>query len=112
MAPVCAHPSACSRAPLTPPPSFPPAAGIPWSVLRTYSSVSAKEKARKNVVCERTELLEGKWGGELQRCPSFGGLGAFIGAFPFRVAIRKRFGTGNAHSLLKDVGFPQTCWLS
>nr|XP_038025070.1 DNA-directed RNA polymerase, mitochondrial isoform X2 [Anas platyrhynchos] len=32
--------------------------GIPWSVLRTYSSVSAKEKARKNVVCERTELLE------------------------------------------------------
>ncbi|KAM6041424.1 DNA-directed RNA polymerase, mitochondrial isoform 2-T2 [Chlamydotis macqueenii] len=32
-------------------------AGIPWSVLRSYSSASAKEKAR-NAVCERTELLE------------------------------------------------------
>ncbi|KAM9174522.1 DNA-directed RNA polymerase, mitochondrial isoform 3-T3 [Mergus octosetaceus] len=34
------------------------AAGIPWSVLRTYSSISTKEKARRNAVCERTELLE------------------------------------------------------
>ncbi|NXF52406.1 RPOM protein, partial [Oceanites oceanicus] len=34
------------------------AAGIPWSVLRNYSSASAKEKARRNVICERTELLE------------------------------------------------------
>ncbi|NXX08496.1 RPOM protein, partial [Larus smithsonianus] len=33
-------------------------AGIPWSVLRSYSSASAKEKARRNGVCERTELLE------------------------------------------------------
>ncbi|XP_025938080.1 DNA-directed RNA polymerase, mitochondrial [Apteryx rowi] len=33
-------------------------AGIPWSVLRSYSSASAKEKARRNVICERTELLE------------------------------------------------------
>ncbi|NXD85898.1 RPOM protein, partial [Halcyon senegalensis] len=32
--------------------------GIPWSVLRTYSSASAKEKATRNAVCERTELLE------------------------------------------------------
>ncbi|NXE82373.1 RPOM protein, partial [Cochlearius cochlearius] len=32
--------------------------GIPWSVLRNYSSASAKEKARRNVTCERTELLE------------------------------------------------------
>ncbi|XP_065601949.1 DNA-directed RNA polymerase, mitochondrial isoform X1 [Cyrtonyx montezumae] len=32
--------------------------GIPWSVLRFYSSASAKEKARRNAVCERTELLE------------------------------------------------------
>ncbi|XP_068276665.1 DNA-directed RNA polymerase, mitochondrial [Nyctibius grandis] len=32
--------------------------GIPWSVLRNYSSASAKEKARRNAVCERTELLE------------------------------------------------------
>ncbi|NXY79234.1 RPOM protein, partial [Glareola pratincola] len=32
--------------------------GIPWSVLRSYSSASAKEKARRNGVCERTELLE------------------------------------------------------
>ncbi|XP_075592411.1 DNA-directed RNA polymerase, mitochondrial isoform X2 [Balearica regulorum gibbericeps] len=31
--------------------------GIPWSVLRNYSA-SAKEKARGNAVCERTELLE------------------------------------------------------
>ncbi|XP_054661625.1 DNA-directed RNA polymerase, mitochondrial isoform X2 [Grus americana] len=31
--------------------------GIPWSVLRNYSA-SAKEKARRNTVCERTELLE------------------------------------------------------
>ncbi|NXL40006.1 RPOM protein, partial [Glaucidium brasilianum] len=35
-----------------------PAAGIPWSVLRNYSSASAKEKARRSAVCERTELLE------------------------------------------------------
>ncbi|NXW07556.1 RPOM protein, partial [Fregetta grallaria] len=34
------------------------AAGVPWSVLRNYSSASAKEKARRNVICERTELLE------------------------------------------------------
>ncbi|NXS92783.1 RPOM protein, partial [Jacana jacana] len=34
------------------------AAGIPWSVLRSYSSASAKEKAKRNGVCERTELLE------------------------------------------------------
>ncbi|NXU24959.1 RPOM protein, partial [Thalassarche chlororhynchos] len=34
------------------------AAGIPWSVLRNYSSASAKEKARRNAICERTELLE------------------------------------------------------
>ncbi|NWY54308.1 RPOM protein, partial [Chionis minor] len=34
------------------------AAGIPWSVLRSYSSASTKEKARKNGICERTELLE------------------------------------------------------
>ncbi|XP_074784111.1 DNA-directed RNA polymerase, mitochondrial isoform X2 [Athene noctua] len=33
-------------------------AGIPWSVLRNYSSASAKEKARRSAVCERTELLE------------------------------------------------------
>ncbi|KAM6039800.1 DNA-directed RNA polymerase, mitochondrial isoform 2-T2 [Theristicus caerulescens] len=33
-------------------------AGIPWSVLRSYSSTSAKEKARRNAICERTELLE------------------------------------------------------
>ncbi|NXK53590.1 RPOM protein, partial [Chauna torquata] len=32
--------------------------GIPWSVLRSYSSASAKEKARRNAICERTELLE------------------------------------------------------
>ncbi|NXF95808.1 RPOM protein, partial [Eubucco bourcierii] len=32
-------------------------AGIPWSVLRNYSA-SAKEKARRNATCERTELLE------------------------------------------------------
>ncbi|NWW92343.1 RPOM protein, partial [Rhynochetos jubatus] len=32
--------------------------GISWSVLRNYSSASAKEKARRNAVCERTELLE------------------------------------------------------
>ncbi|XP_009892288.1 PREDICTED: DNA-directed RNA polymerase, mitochondrial [Charadrius vociferus] len=32
--------------------------GISWSVLRNYSSASAKEKARRNGVCERTELLE------------------------------------------------------
>ncbi|NWU59242.1 RPOM protein, partial [Dromas ardeola] len=32
--------------------------GIPWSVLRSYSSASAKEKARRNGICERTELLE------------------------------------------------------
>ncbi|NXI58912.1 RPOM protein, partial [Chloroceryle aenea] len=32
--------------------------GIPWSVLRNYSSASAKEKATRNAVCERTELLE------------------------------------------------------
>ncbi|NWH48693.1 RPOM protein, partial [Fregata magnificens] len=34
------------------------AAGIPWSVLRNYSSASAKEKARRNATCERMELLE------------------------------------------------------
>ncbi|NXH68126.1 RPOM protein, partial [Hydrobates tethys] len=34
------------------------AAGIPWSVLRNYSSASAKEKVRRNAICERTELLE------------------------------------------------------
>ncbi|NXI65797.1 RPOM protein, partial [Anseranas semipalmata] len=34
------------------------AAGIPWSVLRSYSSASAKEKERRNAVCERTELME------------------------------------------------------
>ncbi|NXS51508.1 RPOM protein, partial [Brachypteracias leptosomus] len=34
------------------------AAGIPWSVLRSYSSASAKEKATRNATCERTELLE------------------------------------------------------
>ncbi|KAM9618918.1 DNA-directed RNA polymerase, mitochondrial [Morphnus guianensis] len=33
-------------------------AGIPWSVLRNYSSASAKEKARRNAICERMELLE------------------------------------------------------
>ncbi|XP_065508325.1 DNA-directed RNA polymerase, mitochondrial [Caloenas nicobarica] len=33
-------------------------AGISWSVLRNYSSASAKEKASRNGVCERTELLE------------------------------------------------------
>ncbi|XP_068012301.1 DNA-directed RNA polymerase, mitochondrial [Melanerpes formicivorus] len=33
-------------------------AGIPWSVLRSYSSASAKERARRNGLCERTELLE------------------------------------------------------
>ncbi|NXC31356.1 RPOM protein, partial [Campylorhamphus procurvoides] len=32
--------------------------GIPWSVLRSYSSVSAKEKASNNSTCERTELLK------------------------------------------------------
>ncbi|NXR06227.1 RPOM protein, partial [Semnornis frantzii] len=32
--------------------------GVPWSVLRNYSSASAKEKARRNATCERTELLE------------------------------------------------------
>ncbi|NXJ02685.1 RPOM protein, partial [Psophia crepitans] len=32
--------------------------GISWSVLRNYSSASAKEKARRTAVCERTELLE------------------------------------------------------
>ncbi|NXW41985.1 RPOM protein, partial [Nyctiprogne leucopyga] len=32
--------------------------GIPWSVLRSYTSASAKEKARRAAVCERTELLE------------------------------------------------------
>ncbi|NWU66720.1 RPOM protein, partial [Pterocles burchelli] len=34
------------------------AAGIPWSVLRSYSSASAKEKATRSATCERTELLE------------------------------------------------------
>ncbi|XP_030365054.1 DNA-directed RNA polymerase, mitochondrial [Strigops habroptila] len=33
-------------------------AGIPWSILRSYSSASAKEKAKRNATCERTELLE------------------------------------------------------
>ncbi|NXF76846.1 RPOM protein, partial [Sclerurus mexicanus] len=32
--------------------------GIPWSVLRSYSSASAKEKASRNGTCERTELLK------------------------------------------------------
>ncbi|NXD70737.1 RPOM protein, partial [Eolophus roseicapillus] len=32
--------------------------GIPWSILRSYSSASAKEKAKRNATCERTELLE------------------------------------------------------
>ncbi|NXT85379.1 RPOM protein, partial [Zapornia atra] len=32
--------------------------GLPWSVLRSYSSASAKEQARRAAVCERTELLE------------------------------------------------------
>ncbi|NXP23800.1 RPOM protein, partial [Scytalopus superciliaris] len=32
--------------------------GIPWSVLRSYSSASAKEKASRNGACERTELLK------------------------------------------------------
>ncbi|XP_075380500.1 DNA-directed RNA polymerase, mitochondrial isoform X1 [Mycteria americana] len=32
--------------------------GIPWSVLRNYSSASTKEKASRNAICERTELLE------------------------------------------------------
>ncbi|NXO02392.1 RPOM protein, partial [Rhinopomastus cyanomelas] len=32
--------------------------GIPWSVLRSYFSASAKEEAVRNGVCERTELLE------------------------------------------------------
>ncbi|XP_030322045.1 DNA-directed RNA polymerase, mitochondrial [Calypte anna] len=32
--------------------------GVPWSVLRNYSSASTKEKARRNAVCERAELLE------------------------------------------------------
>ncbi|XP_061322660.1 DNA-directed RNA polymerase, mitochondrial [Pezoporus flaviventris] len=32
-------------------------AGIPWSILRSYSSASAK-KAKRNVPCERTELLQ------------------------------------------------------
>ncbi|NXM71945.1 RPOM protein, partial [Serilophus lunatus] len=32
--------------------------GIPWSVLRSYSSASAKEKANTNGTCERTELLK------------------------------------------------------
>ncbi|XP_042650289.1 DNA-directed RNA polymerase, mitochondrial isoform X5 [Tyto alba] len=33
-------------------------AGIPWSVLRNYSSASTKEKASRNAISERTELLE------------------------------------------------------
>ncbi|KAM8986856.1 DNA-directed RNA polymerase, mitochondrial [Ara ararauna] len=33
-------------------------AGIPWSILRSYSSASAKEKAKRNGPCERMELLE------------------------------------------------------
>ncbi|NWS18910.1 RPOM protein, partial [Pachyramphus minor] len=33
-------------------------AGVPWSVLRSYSSASAKQKANRNSTCERTELLE------------------------------------------------------
>ncbi|NXI38007.1 RPOM protein, partial [Galbula dea] len=33
-------------------------AGVPWSVLRSYSSASAKEQASRNAVCERMELLE------------------------------------------------------
>ncbi|XP_033926596.1 DNA-directed RNA polymerase, mitochondrial isoform X1 [Melopsittacus undulatus] len=32
-------------------------AGIPWSILRSYSSASAK-KAKSNGTCERTELLQ------------------------------------------------------
>ncbi|NXF11979.1 RPOM protein, partial [Smithornis capensis] len=32
--------------------------GIPWSVLRSYSSASAKEKVNTNGSCERTELLK------------------------------------------------------
>ncbi|NXA07428.1 RPOM protein, partial [Sapayoa aenigma] len=32
--------------------------GIPWSVLRSYSSASAKEKVNTNSTCERTELLK------------------------------------------------------
>ncbi|XP_029821207.1 DNA-directed RNA polymerase, mitochondrial [Manacus vitellinus] len=32
--------------------------GVPWSVLRSYSSASTKEKANRNSTCERTELLE------------------------------------------------------
>ncbi|NXM23899.1 RPOM protein, partial [Oxyruncus cristatus] len=32
--------------------------GVPWSVLRSYSSASAKEKANRSSTCERTELLE------------------------------------------------------
>ncbi|KAF2987306.1 hypothetical protein EK904_012939 [Melospiza melodia maxima] len=33
-------------------------AGIPWRIFRSYSSASTKEKANRNVPCERTELLE------------------------------------------------------
>lgn len=68
------------------------AVGIPWSVLRCYSSASAKEKARRNAICERTELLEGEQGIlrraaglSLIRCPEWG------------------VGVGNARDLLKDV---------
>ncbi|NXT30267.1 RPOM protein, partial [Syrrhaptes paradoxus] len=46
------------RPSLTSPFSCLSAAGISWSVLRNYSSASAKEKATGNGTCERTELLE------------------------------------------------------
>lgn len=35
-------------------------AGIPWRIFRGYSSASTKEKANRNGICERTELLEGE----------------------------------------------------
>lgn len=44
--------------------------------------------------------------GELQGFPLFGVLGVFLGVFPFYVAIRKLFGTGNTCRLGKDVGLP------
>lgn len=84
------------------------AAGISWSVLRNYSSASAKEKAKRNGICERTELLEGELGraGRAAGFPLISVLGHFLRVFPFCVAMKKIFGTVNTCSLGKDVGLP------
>lgn len=84
--------------------------GIPWSVLRSYSSASTKEKARSNV-CERTELLEGESGRAWRAAgvPLFSVLGGFLGFFPFCAASEKMFGTGRTCSLGKAMGHRALC---